>query len=236
MTELIKIVKLNDLHVPFEDRKAVRVAFEFCKKMQPEIIICDEWHDFYSISRFNKDPARKLQLQDELDSVNIYFKILREHCPNSRIIYLDSNHNKRLRKYLWSTAEELSSLRCLRLGELLNLKKYNIEYKDYFIYNNFMFKHGDLIRKWSGYTARGEFEKEGMSGASGHSHRLSQFYISLRGGEYSWVECGMLCRTDQEYLENSSPNWQLGIGLVIFWGTHYRAMPLPIIDYNIHWL
>ena len=96
-----------------------------------------------------------------------------------------------------------------------------------------MFKHGDIIRKWSSYTARGEQEKEGMSGASGHSHRLGQFYHTVRGGKYTWMECGMLCSTDQEYLEGRIADWQLGIGLVIFWGTHYRAIPIPIIDYRI---
>ena len=222
--------------MPFEDRQAVKVIFEFCKKLQPDIIVADEWHDFYGISKFNRDPIRKLQLQDELDSVRAYFEILRSHCPNTRIIYLDSNHNKRLRKYLWSKAEELSSLRCLKLENLIGLGKYNIEYTDYFIYNGYLFKHGDMARKWAGYTARGEFEFEGMSGASGHSHRLAQFYRNLRGGKYTWIECGCVCRMDMEWMEGKIPDWMLGFGLVVFWGTHYRAMPIPIIDYKIHWV
>jgi len=228
------IVSLTDWHVPFEDGKAINAVFKFCKKIQPEIIIVHEIHDFYSLSRFDKDPSRINNLQDELDRANEYLAILRGICPKSRIILLNSNHLDRLRKYLWRQAVELSSLRSLKLSNLLELEKNNIEYGgDMFIYKKFLFKHGDIVRKFSSYTAKAEFDKEGMSGCSGHSHRLGKLYTTKRGGKYVWVESGCLCDLKPEYIMGVA-DWQHGFSLISFKGNSFYATPIPILaDYDI---
>jgi hypothetical protein len=236
----IDIVKLCDWHVPFHDPRAVEVALRFTEQIQPAIIIIDEIHDFYALSRFDKDPTRKHALQEELDTCTAYFARLRRVCPKSRIILLQSNHLDRLRKYLWVKAEELSGLRALRLEELLGLKAHNIEYMDVYEHPSkdprarFLFKHGNRISKHSGYTARSEMEQEGMSGMSGHSHRLAAHYATRRGGGYVWIEGGCLCDLNAEYVDGIT-NWQHGVGLVQFRGGHFLAVPVPIIDYELVW-
>ena len=119
---MIKIVTLCDLHVPFEDKDAVQVAFKFCKKMQPEIIVIHEWHDFYELSRFTKNPAMSTgyTLHDAREKVWVYYEQLRKYCPNSRIIELDANHAKRLQKYLQRNAHELCGLPEFRMENFMN--------------------------------------------------------------------------------------------------------------------
>lgn len=230
------IVKLNDWHIPFHDHVAITAAFQFCQRIQPNVIVIDEVHDFYQLSRFNKDPNRKDSLQDELDTASAYMSDLRRRCPQSRIIMLQSNHLDRLRKYLWREANGLASLRSLKLEALLCLEPLGVELKNVHTERDYLWKHGDIVRKHAGYTARAEFEREGMSGASGHTHRIGAHYITRRGGEYMWMECGCLCLLDAEYIDGIA-NWQQGIGLTSFEpdGNHYFATPLPIIDGAI-WL
>jgi hypothetical protein len=229
------IISLTDWHVPYHDPKALAAAFSFCERVQPQILVVHECHDFYSISRFDKDPERLNSLQDEIDQVTGYFKILRQTCPESRIILLKSNHLDRLRKYLWRQAPALNSLRALKVTTLLELEKSNIEYMDTLCYKDVLFKHGDLVRKDSGMTARAEFGKEGMSGVSGHTHRLASHYRRLRGGEYVWLESGCLCNLEPEYV-NGTVDWQHGLSLVSFKNERsrkYFATAVPIVDYEI---
>lgn len=228
----IEVISLTDAHVPFENKTAVDLAIRYCGAIQPAIIVMHEWHDFYAISRFDKNPLRKHTLQDELDQVGVYFWALRKVCPKSRIILLNSNHLDRLRKYLWSRAPELASLRSLELGSLLELDKYNIEFMEVFEFKGVLFKHGEVIRKDSGATAKAEFQKEKMSGVSGHSHRIEYFFTTLRGGKYVWVCSGCLSMLQPEYM-SGIPDWQNAITKTTFYDKNkdsFHTQVLPIID------
>ena len=229
------VVKLGDLHVPFEDKKAVGIAFDFCKDMRPDIIVTDEWHDFYSISRFSKDPNRITSLQKDLDLTESYFAVLRDKCPNSRIIHVESNHMKRLKKFIRNKAPELDCLRALRIDNLIDFKRYDIEYIDFFIYKDVLYKHGNRIHKYSGYTAKNEYEDEGMSGASNHSHRIGLHCRTKRGGVYDWMECGCLCDLHAEYMEGKTADWQHGFGLVLYDNDDYILHPMRMKNYRIIW-
>ena len=231
-----KVVTLSDWHVPFEDHVVVEIELQFCKHEQPPIIILHELHDFYEVSRFDKDPARKDDLQDEIDEVNVYLARLREYCPKTCFILLKSNHTERLRKYLWRKAPELNSLRSLKLEKLLELDKFKIEYKDSFTYKGVLFKHGDIVRKFSSYTARGEFEREGMSGVSGHTHRLGVYFTRMRGGSYVWIESGCGCKLSADYIEGIA-NWQNGFSIIAFDRKKHHFYPtvVPIIDHRADW-
>jgi hypothetical protein len=231
-----KVISLTDWHVPFEDKRIVELELQFCKEEQPKIIILHELHDFYDLSKFDKNPDRQGKLQEELDRVNLYLDDLREYCPKARIILLNSNHLDRLKRYLWRVAKELHGLRSLSLEKLLELKDRKIEYMEEFIYNGVIFKHGDIVRKFSSYTAKGEFEREGMSGCSGHSHRLGVYFHRVRGGEYVWIESGCGCDLDAEYIDGIA-NWQHGFSVFGFdkGGKHFYPTVVPIIDYRIDW-
>ncbi len=238
MKKRIKVVSLTDWHCPFEDQDVIKLEIEFCRGEQPEIIILHELHDFYNLSKFDQNPDRANRLQDEIDIVNGYMGELRKACPKARIILLGSNHLNRLKKFLWRVAPALNNLRALKLEELLELKKHKIEFKEYgFTYKKVLFKHGDIVRKFSSYTAKGEWEREQVSGCSGHTHRLGVYYHSVRGGNYVWVESGCGCRLDAEYLQGGVANWQQGFAVFGFSSTseHFYATVVPVIHKKIYW-
>lgn len=233
---MTQVVVLTDWHVPYHDDKVIELELQFCKDEQPEIIIIHELHDFYAISKYDKDPQRMNDLQLEIDIVDRYLGRLRENCPRSRIILLNSNHLDRLRRYLWAQAPGLSGLRALNIEKLLELKKHNIEFKEDFTFKKVFFKHGNVVRKFSSYSARGEFEKEGMSGCSGHTHRLGMYYHRLRGGEYVWLETGCGCLLDPEYIQGVS-NWQQGFAVFEFEkeGNFFHPHIVPIVNHQFSW-
>jgi hypothetical protein len=232
----VRIAKLNDWHIPYHDKRALAVAFNFVEATEPEIILVDEVVDFYALSKFSKDPRRRLELQNELDEAQDWLWKLKKRFPKSTIKMLESNHDRRLTKYLNSQASELSYLRCLDFAHLLGLDGLGISYLPHFVYRGVLFKHGDIVRRDSAMSAKAEFMREGCAGASGHTHRAGVFYQTLRGGKYSWVECGCLCTLKPDYVDGIA-NWQQGVGLFTFedGSDLYDPKVFTINKYKVLW-
>lgn len=233
MNDKFTILKISDAHIPYEDREVLGSSIYFAQDINPDILIVDEWIDFYAISRFNKDPFRKLELQSEIDRTVLWLRFLRETLPNTNIIMLEGNHDRRLQRYLRSSAEELSYLRALTVESLLQLKDLDIEYRKELQFNGVLYKHGDLVRKYSCYTAKGEFLKEGISGVSGHTHRLGTYYMTDRRGLNTWVEGGCTCKLDADYIKGIA-NWQQGIVYSTFYKDTFIPEVIPIIDNKLY--
>lgn len=234
---MYKIVKLSDFHIPFEDKSVIRVALNFIEEVGVNELVLDEVCDFYAISRFSKDPKRALELQSELDFTMDWLWQIRKRFPQMKITMVSSNHDMRLLSYVNNSAREFSSLRCLGFKELLHLFEMKIDYRSNYIYKKVLFKHGDIVRSDSSVTAKAEWMKEGMSGVSGHTHRLGMFFKTLRGGEYVWVEGGCMCKTKNvSYIEGTA-NWQNGLSMFFFDEKTDRFDPkiFPIIKGGIVW-
>ncbi len=214
-----KVLFIPDIHCPYEDTIALEALYCFMNWWKPDtVIILGDLIDFYAISRFNKDPDRALKLQEELDSSVQVLKDIKDRAGNAKIYFIKGNHEARLKKYLWSNATELNSLKALRLENLLQFERFNIKYEDRGLlkYKHLIVKHGTLVRKFTCYTAKGEFEKNGKSGVSGHTHRLGSYRHTNEGGEYIWVESGCLCKLNPEYMEGETPNWMQGFTVGYF--------------------
>ena len=219
MIKYKRVLFVSDIHCPYQDKSALRAMYNFMDWWKPqEVIILGDLVDFYAISRFSRDPERVLKLQEELDESVKILNQIREHAGKISIYFLRGNHEDRLKKYLWSKAQELSGLRALRLEELLEFDRLKIHYEDknQIRYGCVIIKHGTLIRKFAGYTAKGEFEKNGMSGVSGHSHRLSQYRHTNEADSYIWTEAGCLCQLNADYLDGTTPNWNQGFAIGYF--------------------
>lgn len=218
MSKYEKVLIFGDLHVPFQDNDYISSLIRFCRWWKPErIFINGDLVDFYAISRFNKDPERELHLQDELDEAIKILKIIKEENHKAEIFLIRGNHERRLKMYLWQCAKPLSGLRAVTVESQLELKNIGITYCENgrAVHRGLLIKHGNIVRKFSGYTAKAEQERSGMSGASNHTHRGGVYYISNDGGDYAWMECGCGCMFDQEYLEGERPNWTKGWGLML---------------------
>lgn len=191
--------------------------------------------DFYQLSNFEQDPQRALCLQSDIDCAHGLLERLRAAAPNSRTVLIRGNHEDRLRRFLWSSRNPaLSSLRGLSVPELLGLGELGIGYEESgrVRVGDFVIKHGDIVRPRSGYTATGELDRAGMSGVSGHTHRLGQVYRRNLSGSTTWVEAGCLCDLQPEYLRGNVADWQHGLAYAYMErdGNRFVTHTLPIVN------
>jgi hypothetical protein len=90
--------------------------------------------------------------------------------------------------------------------------------------------HGNIVRKWSGQSAKEEMGKYGCSGVTGHSHRLSSYYERSYSGVRVWVEAGHLSKNPPRYGRINDPgpsNWQQGVVIVYVDGGTFHVEPIP---------
>lgn len=225
-----KIVQINDLHIPFHDKKALEVFNLFLKDFKPDqLVIAGDLLDFYQLSSFDKDPMRRFTIQDEIDVCYEVLKKFKALCPE--IHFIKGNHEDRLRRFLWKNPS-LASIKVLELPKLLNLDSLEIEYHDYeYIFNGFRFTHGTIVRQDSGATAKAELLKYGSSMSSGHTHRISSFLKTDARGTVGAYEMGCLCSLEPEYI-NGVPNWCQGFGVFHFMGDRFFCQQIPIIKHE----
>ena len=226
---------INDAHIPFHDPKTLDLVYNFVREFCPdEIWINGDWADFYGVSKFNKNPSRRENFQDDLDVTIDELEKLRRAAPNARIRYKEGNHEFRLQRFLWRDAPELASLRDLTVAGQLKLQKLNIEYypSDVDVEDEGMFQivHGDLISKHSGWTAKAHYDKYGGSGICGHSHRGGSYLVAKRHDTHGWWENYCLCDLEPEYVK--SPNWQQGFSIIHFAKDRFFVESIPIVGHR----
>jgi hypothetical protein len=183
--------------------------------------------DFFQISKFNPDPERLHQLQDDIDYtydlLKKYRKAAGERC---RIIYLQGNHEERLQSYTWRHAQAFSSLRSLRVPKLLGLDDFGMEWVEsgFLEYKGMIFKHGNSVRGRAGYSATAEMDRFWRSGISGHTHRLAHIAKTVHKGSAEWVEAGCGCEL-LDYIKGGPGDWRQGMAYA-YWNRD-RKLWLP---------
>jgi len=213
---------ISDLHIPFEDPKAIDCALDYLKAYKPNKVIIDgDLLDFYSLSTFDRCPDRKETVTDEIYSARKFlYKLRKTVGKDTKISYLHGNHENRLQRFLWRNPE-LYGLDSLELKNLLDLKKFGIkEVKvngDYWSELRGEVKVGDTIimhgdgrlnrAKYSsnpGYAALNTLKQRvGENVIIGHTHRLAQIYNMVGDKNNVGIENGCLCKVSKQ-------NWQQG--------------------------
>jgi hypothetical protein len=218
----------GDTHFPYQNEKALAVVLEMIERIQPDIIVhLGDLLDCYPISRFSKDPNRLHSLQDEINLARAHLHQVRQLAPSAECWVLEGNHEDRLRRQIWDLpggAAELARLTAFQEAMswpvLLGLAEIDWKWvpsgmqSKTPIIPHLLTKHGTVVRKWAGYTARGEWERYGKGGMSGHTHRLGGFYHRDHNGAVCWWEAGCTCDLDPSYVHD--PDWQAGC-LVVTW-------------------
>jgi len=196
-------------------------------RIQPSgIDILGDLIDCYTLSRFDKNPLRKVHIQDEIDMATEFLEAMVDIAPRGcDIRFCEGNHENRLRRMLWGRAKELAPIRNLSIPQLLGLDKLHIRYytpeKPYRIggRQGLWYLHGDLARKcnWAmtagGMGARAVCQRVQGNILMGHTHQMG--HISFRSWDQlnEGYEAGCLCHFDLEYIVGV-PQWQQGWAMV----------------------
>lgn len=234
------IVIGSDFHVPFVEDKAFSAFKSMVKDIKPsKLIINGDFMDFYTVSKYSKDPERKVTLAYELLMGKTLLKELRAAVGDAPIVYLEGNHEIRLRQFLSTFAPQLASLPHLKIQELLGLSEMGIDYisarsRGAFVQvDNIVVGHFDRVSKNSGQTAKALVDDHMCNIVQAHTHRLGTFYKTTIGGNYVGVECGCMCETDPDYLDTA--NWQQGCVILQRESgeTDWQIVEVPIINGKI---
>jgi len=241
--KVFSAVIYGDTHVPFHDPQAVRLVQAIVKDLKPDVILnVGDLVDCWQISRFDKDPTRRDALQDNIDEARAHLAEMAHLSPKSRRVLLEGNHENRLTRLIWGlegAARELPKLRLFQQSmtwpTLLELDAIGWEWVPDRLQSRtpilpkIITKHGTIVRKWSAATAKGEWEKYGASGLSGHTHRLGHFLHRDHNGTASWIETGCTCLLDPPY--GTDFDWAQGC-VVIHWNKDRRLMHPQVLNFR----
>jgi transposase-like protein/predicted phosphodiesterase len=224
------VVVIGDMHFPKHCERSLNIVLETIAELQPrQIILNGDTVDLLAVSRYPKDIRHNYSLLDERAAYHKFLNDLISVAGNAHIVETHANHSGngtdgRWFRYLSERLGELGSLPEIQealsyenifLGEF----KDRIDHCDYVeICPDLAAFHGDVVRKFGGYSARGMIEKYYHSVLMGHTHRLGMTAQRIPGigtrkdqQIYAW-ELGCLCDLDPIYA--SAPNWQNGFGIV----------------------
>jgi len=197
--------------------------YSHARKYKPDqFIINGDLVDFYSLSKFDKNPERKTSCFEEIKMAKKVLANIRKSLPNTKIVYLEGNHENRLQRFLWRNAPEMEEFPELELKNLLKLKQKKIQFikvdGDYWKtdtghYNigDVLIMHGDnklngaSLSKYSGYSVKNTM----LGGVQqsviiNHNHRLALIFHSTPYSCLTGMEAGCLCDL------TGTANWQNG--------------------------
>ncbi|NIV38881.1 MAG: hypothetical protein GWN58_58535 [Anaerolineae bacterium] len=126
---LEKIMFMPDAHLPYHDETALSVFLNAAAEYRPDhLFILGDLLDFYAVSRHDKDPGRRLTLQEEVESsLEVLDRIESLGVPH--VTFCAGNHENRLERYIATQAPELFGL--VSVEELLGIARRGWDYVPY---------------------------------------------------------------------------------------------------------
>lgn len=210
---------IPDLHFPFQDDKYLTLILKIVKLIKPYgIVQLGDALDFFQISKYEKNPARKNEVTDDitmwsrtLDKWEAALEV------GGEIRLLEGNHCDRLRRFVWAQAKELHKM-VATMPEMLQLRERNKRGKLKWTWHPLAkwdsCQIGDCILHHGHYfnthVAVNNLIKYPKSLITGHTHRFQ--YVS-NGDRFS-VSLG---HGSNESLTAHSPvptGWQQALGIL----------------------
>lgn len=117
-----------DHHIPFGDKLCMETILSFADEFKPDfIIILGDLIDFYEISTFITDPAKR-DTNGEIKATKAFLEHLRSRYPDAEIYYKEGNHEYRLERFIIKNAAQIYSLISDLLTVKLNIEELKIKY------------------------------------------------------------------------------------------------------------
>lgn len=228
-----QVVFISDTHSAFCDPFTWMAFIDFIAHSQPEVICLGGDHiDGHAISSHAKPPGFGLKLQDEFDLFQQQVTEIRTTCPNSKIVWVASNHfTDRVVRHLTNVDPALASLRSMRFDKLIDLGGLDVEIcmggsflapegeKDglghKFLWGKkLVMTHGTRLGK---YPADKELDAWQTNGISGHVHRAQIVRGSTNATRHLTWACNPAGCADacaRYYVQSPGPAWQRGFTVV----------------------
>jgi len=228
-----KWLVMSDIHVPYHDVEAVRIAVKHGKKNKVNgILLLGDCLDSFQLSKFAKDP-RKRNTKGELDAMNGLINYFEKELK-CKIVFKLGNHEARLEMYLYTQAPALLGVTDYQFSDLLYAPERGMDMvreEQIIKCGHLTLLHGHEYR--NGFSspvnpARGMFLKASACTLSGHEHRTSQNSAqTINGTNISNWSLGTMSELHPKYRPLS--NWNLGFAIVDKKGKDFDVSNLRII-------
>ena len=189
---LQRVLICPDVHVPYHDSLAFRTFLEVARRWKPHcLVILGDFVDFYQVSQFPKDPARKTSFSGEIEAARVALAQI-ERLKINRVVYCEGNHETRLKRYIANAAPELDGL--VDVKNLLDVRRRGWEWVPYGHYA----KVGKLHFMHDAGHAGAQAPRQSVAAFGGciifgHTHRAGSHYEStVNGDRHVGMTCGWL--------------------------------------------
>ena len=217
----MKVIVGSDLHIPFQNKRAVSEFLEFVKVEQPDAVVLNgDIRDCHNFSTHLRDPnvehfVRAKENQQVRNFLAQLWDSVKEGCA---LYYLEGNHEHRITKYIKRNAPSLWGLPGLSLPRILGLDEFDFNFIDYgkmLKLDNVYYMHGEMLSIIGGNSVRKHLIRFGRNLVIGHCHRGAVIHMRVGGKIVSGMECGALCSevAGSDYVR--LPDWTVGWGIVI---------------------
>lgn len=239
------IMICSDLHDLEVNRFCWSVFVDQARRVQPDIIVFNgDIFDLYEFSNFGQDP-RELKIKERFDFVkNVFFKQIREACPNAQIDFIMGNHEFRLLKHIADRSPNLrvllSDVMDIGFAEIFGLDEFQINWVSKIDFK--AFSKGDLnkeMRKnfkvyYDSYVVSHEPDSglKGLPGTNGHHHQVHvQSTFDIIRGPMTWVQTPGMHVLDAEYI-GGIVKWNLGFLIAYINTDTKQVIQHPISVHN----
>lgn len=246
----------RDIHTgkltPFHDRLALDIGLQICEYLEPDLVFYGgDWGDFPDWSdKFVRSPEMYWTTQPTIYEMAWWLGQYTQVCDDStKHIYIEGNHEVRLTRAFMTHAASAwklspansNALVIYSMPNLLGLDELGIEYlggypkNEYWITDNVMVCHGDVVSGVPGNTS-GRLVKSGVASVVfGHIHRAEYVTRQIRTGagdaEIQAMCPGCLCRTDGIVPGSKPGTWTQGVGLIYLYDNGAVEMQrVPIVN------
>ncbi|MEV8339225.1 metallophosphoesterase [Leucobacter sp. NPDC077196] len=208
---------VGDTFEAFHDWSAILVFIEVCRREQPDtIVILGDFLDLAAQGKYVQEAGFARTTQMALNDGHHMLALLRAASPESHIVMIEGNHDKRMQSFIESNALAAFGLKVANLPEswpvmslpnLLRLDELGIEYMD--AYPAAAYWDDDTTRNIHGTRANSKgstmsqyaHEAPHINTWAGHTHRQEIIYRTVIGPRGEPIESysanpGALCHTD----------------------------------------
>jgi len=230
------VLVMSDIHVPYHDEKALTTAVEYGIKADVDhVVLLGDILDFFSISRWEKDP-RKRDFKREVEAGRQFFRAIRSAFPSAAITWKIGNHEERWESFLFQRAPELVGVDFLDLasiyetGEIAILDRMQHPRVDHI---NLIHGHEFGKSVFSPVNpARGLFLRSKATALCGHSHQTSvHVETNMNRTVTGCWSLGCLCDLRPRYAPYNK--WNHGFAVITRDGELSRVDNLKIINGKI---
>lgn len=207
---------VGDMHLPFEDEKALLKIYSLVDILKPERIVqIGDLYDHYSYSRFVKSSEVRPyeELIDGREKAKAFWLEIRRRAPKAECIQILGNHCVRPLKRVGESIPEAEFLIVKSFKELYTFKKVitYLDPREVIVRDDIAFIHG-----WKSRLGDHMLEL-GLRTVCGHSHRGGVVYKKHLGKTLWELNCGFIA--DQKtkalsYTPSKITQWTLGCGFI----------------------